>query len=150
MQSKRPKEETMARKLRLPSPAMVVAVIALFVALTSTAVAGTVVARAKFADNAGKLQGRTAAQVAGLPGPASTSAGLVSVANGTFSLGADAESDVTVSCPSGKAISGGFSTNNSVLAMDTRPTAEGTWGLYLINMSTSTPASGTLYAVCLR
>jgi hypothetical protein len=55
MQSKRPKEETMARKVRLPNPAMVVAVIALFVALTSTAVAGTVVARAKLANNAGGL-----------------------------------------------------------------------------------------------
>jgi hypothetical protein len=140
----------MSQKLRLPSPAMVVAVIALFVALTGSAVAGTVVARAKFANNSAKLQGKTAAQVAGLPGPASSAAGLITVANGSFNLGADAESEVTVSCPSGKAISGGFSTNNSVLAMDTRPTAEGTWGLYLVNMSSSQPASGTLYAVCLK
>jgi hypothetical protein len=139
----------MARKLRLPSPAMVVAVIALFVALTSTAVAGTVVARAKFANNAGKLQGRTAAQVAQLPGPASTAAGLVSVANGNFNLAPGGESEVTVSCPSGKAISGGFSTNSLVLAADTRPMAEGTWGLYLMNLNSSQSASGTLYAVCL-
>jgi hypothetical protein len=150
MQSKRPKEETMARKLRLPSPAMVIAVIALFVALTSTAVAGTIVARAKFANNSAKLQGKTSAQVAQQPGPASTAAGLVSIANGTFNLGPNGESEVTVSCPSGKAISGGFSTNNVVLAGDTRPTAEATWGLYLINLSTSQPASGTLYAVCLK
>jgi hypothetical protein len=141
----------MFHKLRLPSPAMVVAVIALFVALTSTAVAGTVVARAKFANNSAKLQSKTAAQVAGLPGPASTAAGLVSVANGSFNLAPDGEGEVTVSCPSGaKAISGGFSTSNLVLAADTRPTAEGTWGMYLMNFSSSQPASGTLYAVCLR
>jgi hypothetical protein len=56
------------RSLR-PSPALVVAAVALFVALSGTAVAAGVVPLAKralVADNASKLEGKTAAQVAAL------------------------------------------------------------------------------------
>ena len=76
----------MRKRFHLPSPAMVLATIALFVALTGTAVAAGIVAKAKFALNAGKLQGSTAAQVAAMPGPASTAAGLVSTKSASFSL----------------------------------------------------------------
>ncbi len=54
----------MHRKLRLPSPAMAVALAALFVALSGTAVAAGVPALAKralVADNAKKLAGKTPA-----------------------------------------------------------------------------------------
>ena len=54
----------MHRKLRLPSPAMAVALAALFVALSGTAVAAGVPALAKralVADNAKKLGGKTPA-----------------------------------------------------------------------------------------
>ena len=54
-------------KIRLPSPAMIVALLALFVALGGTAVAAGVVPvakRALVADNAKKLNGLTAAQIA--------------------------------------------------------------------------------------
>ena len=66
-------------KLRLPSPAMVIACVALLVSMSGTAIAASpVVKRALFANNAGKLQGKSAVEVAGLPGPASTAAGLLS------------------------------------------------------------------------
>ena len=81
----------MRKRLRLPSPATVLASIALFVALTGTAVAAGIVAKAKFALNAGKLQGNTAAQVAALPGPASSAASLVTVKSSAFTLGVKAE-----------------------------------------------------------
>jgi hypothetical protein len=60
---------------RLPSPALVVALVALFVALSGTAVAAGVVPVARFAANAGKLQGKSAAQVARIAGPANTLSG---------------------------------------------------------------------------
>ena len=73
------------RKVHKPSPALVVAVIALFVSLGGTAVAAGVVPLAKralVADNAKKLGGQTAqaiaASAASRPGPASSAAGLVS------------------------------------------------------------------------
>ena len=88
----------MARKLRLPSPAMAVALAALFVALSGTAVAAGVPALAKralVAENAKKLGGQTSAALLATannaakqaaesaagsqPGPASTAAGLVIV-----------------------------------------------------------------------
>ena len=49
--------------IRLPNPAMVVAMLALLVALSGTAVAAGIVPKAKVALNALKLQGKTAAQV---------------------------------------------------------------------------------------
>src|SRR2546423_9864581 len=94
----------MIRK-RLPSPAMVIAVLALFVALGGTAVAAGVVPLAKralVADNAKKLGGLTpAALVAGIPG-------LVTVRTQPWSLGADGGNDFSVGCNAGeKAIGGG-------------------------------------------
>ena len=67
------------RKRRLPSPALVVAMLALLVALSGTAVAASLVVplakRALVADNAKKLGGKTRAQVAATPGPATTLGG---------------------------------------------------------------------------
>lgn len=81
----------MVRKLRLPSPAMCVALLALVVASTGTAIAADVVPlakralsadkaktantakvanTAKTANNAKKLNGQTASQIASIPGPA--------------------------------------------------------------------------------
>jgi hypothetical protein len=142
-------------KLRPPSPALVVALIALFVALSGTAVAAGVVPMAKkalFANNAGKLQGRTVGQIAALPGPTRAVAALVSTTSTPFSLAPDGEQDYTVQCAAGaKAISGGFTTPNGVIAMDTRPSADGVgWSVYLVNLSSSEAASGTVQAVCLK
>ena len=75
----------MLRKLRLPSPAMFIALVSLFVALTSTGWAQNAVPlakraltadKAKVAANAQRLQGRTAAAIAATPGPATDAATL--------------------------------------------------------------------------
>jgi hypothetical protein len=142
-------------RIRPPSPALVVALIALFVALSGTAVAAGVVPMAKkalFANNAGKLQGKTAGQIAALPGPARAVASLVSTASAPFSLGPGGGQDFTIQCAAGtKAISGGFTTPNGVIAMDTRPSPDGTgWSVYLLNPSSSEAASGSVQAVCLK
>lgn len=150
------------------SPALVVALIALFVSLGGTAVAAGVVSLAKralladkakqaaVAEVAKKLgpQGAAAlAQQAGqLPGPASMAAGLVSVKTAPFSLNADQGSMFTAACGSGeKALSGGFETAGFVLALDSLPTGDGSgWQMFLGNLSESAGAAGTVYAVCLR
>ncbi|HEU0303552.1 MAG TPA: hypothetical protein VFR32_03135 [Gaiellaceae bacterium] len=78
----------MLRKLRLPSPAMAVALLALFAGFTGSAIAQNVVPLAKraltadkakvatTARNAQRLQGRTATQIAATPGPATDAATL--------------------------------------------------------------------------
>ena len=66
-----PKPRT--RRMPLPAPATVLASIALLVSLSGTAIAAGAVPLAKralSADNAKKLGGKTAAQVAAIPGPA--------------------------------------------------------------------------------
>ena len=149
----------MKSRFTLPSPALVISLVALFVALGGTAYAAAVVPLAKralVADNAKKVGGRTAAQVgaaaAALPGPASTAASLITVRTGSFTLGGGGESTFAVPCASGeKALSGGFSTNSLVLAADTHPTADGSgWQVFLFNLSSSQAPSGTTYAVCMR
>ena len=101
----------MRTKLRPPSPALVVALIALFVALGGTAVAATpIVKRALFADNAGKLQGKTLAAImqgasvagASLPSPASTAGGLVTTKSAPWSVSPGQGLDFTVTCDAGQ------------------------------------------------
>jgi hypothetical protein len=141
----------MKGRLRLPSPAMTIALIALFVALSGTAVAAGIVAKAKFALNSGKLQGQTAAQVAGLPSPASSAASLLTTKTGSFSIDVNNGRNVTVTCDSGqKAISGGFTSQQLVLQGDSAPSSDGaSWQLFLANFDNAA-ASGTAYAVCLK
>ena len=162
----------MSRKLRLPSPAMAVALAALFVALSGTAVAAGVPALAKralVADNAKKLDGKTSAALlatanaaakqaaqsaassaAQQPGPASTAVGLVTVKTAPFALGAEQENYFTVTCDAGqKAIGGGYDNPiGSALGWDSRPTADGAgWTSYL---STANGGAGSIFAVCLK
>ena len=152
------------------SPAFVVALVALFVALSGTAVAAGVVPLAKraltadrakqaaVADVAKKLGPQATAamvlQAGQSPGPASSAAGLVSVKTAAFSLSPDQQSTFTAACGAGeKALSGGFSYDGSalVLPVDSMPTGDGSgWQLYLLNFSDTAAASGTVYAVCLR
>jgi len=154
-------------RLSRPSPAMVVAALALLVALSGTAVAAGVVPLAKralSADNAKKLQGKTALQIAAagaeagsqLPGPASTVAGLVDVHPGTFSLPAATSTtspnqEFQVACASGeKAVAGGYSSDQAVQGADESISADGgTWSVLIFNFDTA-PATGNLYAVCLK
>ena len=154
-----------ALRMKRPSPAFVVAMVALFVALGGTA--GAVVnaavplaKRALVADNAKKLGGQTSAQIvsraasqaASAPGPASTAAGLVTTVSqsiGTFAPGFEAA--VSVVCASGKkVIGGGFSSDGAVYNLDSHPANDTTWRLYLINADETQPAPNTtVYAVCI-
>ena len=151
------------RRMNRPSPALLVATVALFVALGGTA--GAVVnaavplaKRAMLADNAKKLGGQTAEQVARqaaqLPGPASSAAGLVTIKSGTWSLAPNASADFALVCDSPqKAIGGGWEDPSGFAhGWDDRPTSDGSgWRTY-ITLSSNAPGtqSGALYAVCLR
>src|SRR2546423_5253676 len=120
-------------KLRKPSPAMVIALVALFVALSGSAVAAGIVPLAKraltadnakhalSADNAKKLGTaaanaivqQAASQASQAPGPASTAAGLVTVKTAAWTNNPDAANDFTVLCDAGqKAIAGGWDDPN--------------------------------------
>ena len=147
-----------------PSPALVVAVIALFVALGGTAGAVVTAAvplakRALVADNAKKLNGFTANQIAAagaragaeLPGPASTAAGTVSVKTSNTTIAANGQGEFTIACDSGqKVVGGGFASDGDVFNLDSHPSNDSTWRLYLINGSTSAGAQVVLYATCIR
>jgi len=149
-------------KMRRPSPALVVATIALFVALGGTASAVVTAAvplakRALVADNAKKVGGQTPAEIAAAaatrPGPASTAAGLVTIKTGSWSLASDGRSDFVVSCDAGqKAVGGGWDDPGGwAHGWDDRPTPDGTgWRVYLTNSDSPGTQSGGLYAVCLR
>jgi hypothetical protein len=151
-----------------PSPALVIAVLALFVSLSGTAVAAGVVPlakralsadkakqadKAKLADNAKRLGGETAAAIiakaAQTPGPAGTAAGLVSAKQASDSLAPQTGREFVIACDGGKkVISGGFASDGSVIAFDSRPISDSTWGIYLMNIGDGN-AGVTLYAVCL-
>jgi hypothetical protein len=137
-------------KLSLPSPALVIATIALFVALGGTAVAAGVVPLAKRALSADTLKGKSAAQLMALPGPASTAAGLLSTKKATESLGPDQGREIVIACDGGKKIvSAGYSSPGAVLRWDSRPASDTAWAMYLLNVSQSEAATVELYAVCL-
>jgi len=146
---------------RMPSPALVIAVAALFVSLTGTAVAAGVVPLAKralVADNAKKVGGQTAEQIAAgaakQPGPASSAAGLVTVKSSPWSIAPDGYADVAVMCDAGqKAIGGGYDDPAAYAhAWDTRPTGDGTGWRVIIDVSKEAPSqqNGTIYAICMR
>jgi hypothetical protein len=154
-------------KRRLPSPAVAIAVLALFVSLGGTAVAASVVPlakralsadRAKVSDNARKVGGRTAAQIsaeaAAKAGPASSASALVAVRTASFTLNPREQREFSVPCAAGeKALSGGYSYDAAalIMAVDSMPSADGaSWRIYLANFSDDSGASGTLQAVCLR
>lgn len=147
------------RSIRRPSPALVVAVIALFIALTSTAVAqGPVVRRALFANNAGKLQGSTRAQVIAqavraVPTPQVTTVrGLVTSVNREFFALPGSGTTETVACSSGRAISLYWTTTGNGAAVPTNitPVSESSWRVIVSNLRTDGPAQGTLTLVCIN
>ena len=151
----------MLGRFRPPSPAMIVALLALFIALGGTAVAAGIVPRAKFADKAGiannslKLQGKTPAQVAALapaPPPVSSVASLVTVKTAAWSLDVNHGNFFTVTCDAGqKAIAGGYDDPAlNAIAFDSHPSSDGgSWTIFLGNISSSAGA-GTVYANCLK
>jgi hypothetical protein len=149
------------KRIRRPSAALVVATVALFVALSGTA--GAVVnaavplaKRALVADNAKKLQGKTAAalvqQAAAQPGPASTATGLVSIISapaGQVASGTVRTVDVVCGTAGTKVIAGGMSSDGAVATFDSFPKSDNTWEIAFGNLGDS-PANVNVYALCLR
>ena len=103
-----------------PSPALVVALLALFVSLSGTAVAAAVVPlakralnadKAKVAENARKLEGQAAAallqKASQMPGPASSAAGLVTIKQSSESLGGKSGREYVIACDGGKKVVSG-------------------------------------------
>lgn len=135
-------------RIRRPSPALVVAFAALFVALSGTAVAAGIVPLAKralVADNAKKLQGKTSAQLA-VP-----VAGRVALRTAAWSLTPTGSGDFTAACSAGeKVVGGGYDhSSGDVFALDDRPTADGrAWKVSLESLSPTTGTAGSIYAIC--
>jgi hypothetical protein len=141
---------------------MVVALIALFIALSGTAfaVGSKVVPHAKLADvalvanNAKKLGGQTAAQLAAAPGPASSAAGLVVIKSGAWNLNPGGQADFTITCdPGQKAIGGGYQDPGGwAHPWDSRPTADDSGWHTFVTVQSGAPGgqTGTVWAVCLR
>ena len=156
----------MLRKLRLPSPAMVIAMVSLFVALTSTGWAQKVVPlakraltadKAKVATDAATLNGQSAAQIAGTPGPASSlPAGSISYRTQSWSVeGLDQSAQDTAQCLSGeKVIGGGWDQDRGGIGyvLTDRPVPDGSgWRVRVFGQEANDlPASGTMWAVCLK
>jgi len=152
------------RKFR-PSPAMAVALIALFVALTGSAgaITGAVVPLAKralVADNAKKLNGQTASAIAAAaanaasakPGPASSASGLVVLKSQSGGqIPADDYKELgTLSCDSGqKIVGGGLSSDGIVVTGDSYAQNDTTWAFSALNLSRS-PSNITLWITCLK
>jgi hypothetical protein len=140
-----------------PSPAMVVALLALFVSLSGVAVGSlNIVPLAKkarvanVANNAKRLQHKTVNQVAARPSPASTAVDLVSVKETPFALNPGELNLFTVTCDTGqKALSGGYTTPGIVLGGPSALSADGrSWAIVLGNTGGAT--TGVVYAFCLR
>ena len=159
-------------RTRRLSPALLIAMIALFVALGGTA--GAVVTatvplakRALMADNAKKLGGQTPAQLTAqaaqralaqaseAAGPASTAAGIVTIKTQSFGSIPDDRSvhPFRITCDAGqKVLSGGlYSSNNVISAYDSYPADASTWEFSIShNGSDPTPANVSVYAVCIK
>jgi hypothetical protein len=161
----------MKQIVRAPSPAMTVALVALFVALSGTAFAvgsgvvplakraltadnakvANLAKKATVADNAQKLGGQDAAalarqavaQASQAPGPASTAAGLITVKTATWTLGPKTQRDFAVSCDAGqKAVSGGWQDPGGwAYSWDTRPTSDGTGWSTLLSVDSDAPGA---------
>ncbi|HXY84413.1 MAG TPA: hypothetical protein VEH52_02940 [Gaiellaceae bacterium] len=141
----------MLRKV-VPSPAMAVALLALAVALSGTAVAAGVVPvarRAYSADNAKKLQGLTASQLVAKSDPALR----MTLATSDWSLipGQAGVVDVFCVAPT-RPISGGFTNVTPgnptplVYSIDSLPDGS-TWKMILVNDSLYS-VKGTAWTVC--
>lgn len=163
----------MKRIISPPSPAMGVALVALFVALSGTAfaVGSAVVPLAKraltadnakvanlakhatIADNAKKLGGQDAAalvhqavtQASQSPGPASTVAGLITIKTAPWTVGAGAGGEFTATCDAGqKAVAGGWEDSGGWgHPWDTRPTPDGSGWRTWVSVSPQAPGAQT-------
>jgi hypothetical protein len=154
--------------LKRPSPALVVATVALFVALGGTAGAVVTAAvplakRALVADNAKKLGGQTSAQISAKaaaaalaqspagPRPSSSAASLVTTKTQAGQIPAGGGQAFSVACDAGqKVLGGGFTSSEIVLGLDSFPSNDTTWSLFLANLNEGAAANVSVYATCLK
>jgi hypothetical protein len=141
----------MIRKLRMPTPAVAISLIALFISLAGTSIAAAPpVKRALFASNAGKLQGKKLKEVAAMPGPTRSVGGLVFARTVDRVLRRGQEAEITAACGAGaKAISGGFISDGGVATRDTRASRDNAWTYSVVNLGETT-ARVTVQAICVR
>jgi hypothetical protein len=142
--------------MRKPTPEFVIAVLALFVALAGTAnavvdAAVPLARRALVAENAKKLNGQTARQVANILGPASTAVGVVSTRTKAILIAPGPGNTFTIDCnPNEKVIGGGYASNAAVLNLVlSHPVSERSWLMGFVNVDDKI-ATTTLYAICIR
>ncbi len=163
-------------RLRMPSPAMGVAIVALFVALGGTAgatvlitskdikdgtitsadIANKAIAHTKLVEgkgsglNADKLENMTVAQVAAIPGPASSGVGLLTTRTSNYSVGPGGGGDFTATCAPGEKVTGGGSSSfGAVFTLDSRPNTESSWATYVLNVGDQSAAL-TVWAICIK
>jgi hypothetical protein len=164
-------------RLARPTPAFVIALVALFVSLAGSAAAtGVLVSSKEIRDgsirgvdlanrtvpaskllqgkgsgvDADKVDGLSSEQVAALPGPASSVAGLLTTRTANYSLGAGDAGDFTVQCAQGEKVTGGGSSSfGSLFLLDSRPNTETSWAVYVANMGEQS-AAFTVWAICAR
>jgi hypothetical protein len=133
----------MYKRIHWPSPAFVLALLALLVALSGTAVAAGIVPVAKRALVA-------LAQTKSVSSFITLKQGLFSMPKAPNSGGA-ATLDLTLPCDAGqKAISGGFQFSQAPSYLDeSGPTADGkAWHLLIENDSTADGSFGNTYVIC--
>ena len=142
--------------MRKPTPGFVSAVLALFVALAGTAnavgdAAVPLARRALVAENAKKLNGQTAREVAKIPGPASTAAGVVTTRTKAILISPGPGNYFTIDCnPNEKVIGVGYASNAVVLNLVfSQPVSERTWRMGFVNFDDKL-ATTTLYAICIQ
>lgn len=142
--------------MRKPTPEFAVAVLALFVALAGTAnavvdAAVPLARRALVAENAKKLNGKTAREIANTLGPASTAAGVVSTRTKAILITPGPGNTFTIDCnPNEKVIGAGYASNAAVLNLVfSYPVSERSWRMGFANVDNKT-ATTTLYAICIR
>ena len=146
---KTPKKGARMLGLKKPSPALVIALLALFISLSGTAVAAGIVPlasgrslrirrrsrprrrsrTARGRDNAKKVGGQTAAgivtQAAGTPGPARSAAGLVTVKQAADTIAPGTGREVVIACDAGKkVVSGGWCLDGDAFGFDSRPISD--------------------------
>jgi hypothetical protein len=157
-------------RLKRPSPALVVAIVALLVALGGTARAGItggavpLAKRAILADNAKRLRGQSPAQIAATatnaalaaspagPRPASSAATLVTITtvSGSVAAGESIHTFYAVCGFQQKLLGGGFRASAPVVVLASYPEADDRWTVIVRNPDPVVPVLVTASATCTR
>jgi hypothetical protein len=136
------------RRIRRPSPALVISLLALFVALGGTAVAAAIVPRARVADNALKLQGRTLRQVTAAAAAGANAPLTASVRSLKLDMSGEQTKDITLGCGAGE-VAVGVGYDSPITLASSQPAAPSSWRILAFNTSKS-GATASVYVVCVK